>query len=107
MAYLPMVYARSSTVGSTLANTCSIVTGMENAIFKAVCADFGSQAKTARFLGVTPALVSHVCTGLKPIPVTWCPKIEQATAGKYRCEQLRPDHDWSFLYLRAKASGEV
>ena len=31
------------------------------------------------------------------VPAEHCPAIERATGGKVRCEDLRPDVDWSVL----------
>lgn len=31
------------------------------------------------------------------VPAEYCPKIERATAGAVRCEDLRPDIDWAYL----------
>lgn len=31
------------------------------------------------------------------VPADYCPAIERATAGKVRCEWLRPDIDWDVL----------
>jgi DNA-binding transcriptional regulator YdaS (Cro superfamily) len=31
------------------------------------------------------------------VPAERCPSIERATGGKVRCEDLRPDVDWSVL----------
>lgn len=36
------------------------------------------------------------------VPAEYCPSIEKATSGAVRCEELRPDVDWSVL--RAKPS---
>jgi DNA-binding transcriptional regulator YdaS (Cro superfamily) len=31
------------------------------------------------------------------VPAEYCPRIERATNGAVRCEDLRPDVDWGFL----------
>jgi len=31
------------------------------------------------------------------VPAEYCPSIERATNGAVRCEELRPDVDWSVL----------
>ena len=46
-------------------------------------------------LGVPASLVSQWATGVRPVPVARCLPIERATNGKVRCEDLRPDIDWS------------
>ena len=57
----------------------------------------GGQAKLARILGITPSMVSQWAIGIRPIPAERCPSIERATAGVVRCEDLRPDVDWTYL----------
>ncbi|MBS6615407.1 MAG: helix-turn-helix domain-containing protein [Sutterella wadsworthensis] len=74
-----------------------IFAAMKNLAFEAVCQFFGSQKKLAKVLGVTPAMINHVVTCRRPIPENWCPIIERETAGRIRCEQLRPDVDWAVL----------
>lgn len=37
-------------------------------------------------------------------PAEYCPAIERATGGKVRCEELRPDVDWSYLRKTCKES---
>lgn len=54
-------------------------------------------ANLARGIGVTPAFVSQWINGHRPIPAGRCPAIERATGGAVRCEELRPDVDWSVL----------
>jgi DNA-binding transcriptional regulator YdaS (Cro superfamily) len=31
------------------------------------------------------------------VPAEYCPRIERATHGAVRCEELRPDVDWAYL----------
>lgn len=54
----------------------------------------------ARQIGVSPVLISQWKRrgpeGRK-VPAEHCPKIERATAGEVRCEDLRPDIDWDYL----------
>lgn len=46
-------------------------------------------------LGVPASLLSQWATGVRPVPALRCLAIERATNGKVRCEDLRPDIDWS------------
>lgn len=57
----------------------------------------GSQRALARLLGVTRGAVSQWKLGGRRVPADHCPAIERATAGAVRCEDLRPDVDWSVL----------
>lgn len=67
-----------------------------DAINKAI-AIVGSQAGLASHLDVTKSAVNQCANGVRPIPAEWCPKIERATKGEVRCEELRPDVDWAVL----------
>jgi len=51
----------------------------------------------ARAVGVAPAVVSQWKNGVRRVPPSRCPAIEQATGGAVRCEDLRPDVDWAYL----------
>lgn len=51
----------------------------------------------ASAIGVTPAFISQLANGHRPVPAERCPAIERATHGVVRCEDLRPDVDWSVL----------
>lgn len=51
----------------------------------------GSASAVARWLDVTPQAVHQVAKGDRPVPATWCQKIERETAGKVTARQLRPD----------------
>ena len=42
-------------------------------------------------------MVHQWVKGLRPIAAEHCPRIERATDGMVRCEQLRPDVDWGYL----------
>lgn len=75
----------------------AIVAGMQKISFRAVCDLIGSQKKVAQIVGVTPAMVSQVATGRRPVPAAWCPKIERATGRRVKCEQLLPEVDWAFV----------
>lgn len=61
------------------------------------CRQVGGQAALAREVGAAPAFVYQWATGRRTIPAEFCPKIERATKGAIRCEDLRPDVDWSVL----------
>lgn len=55
----------------------------------------GGATKLASMLGVKP---QHVCNWVvRQVPAERCPSIERATRGAVRCEELRPDVDWSVL----------
>lgn len=56
---------------------------------------FGGTTATARALGISPPSVTEWKT--RHIPVERCIQIEQLTGGEVRCEQLRPDINWSVL----------
>jgi DNA-binding transcriptional regulator YdaS (Cro superfamily) len=51
----------------------------------------------ARAIGVSPVVVSLWNTGARQVPAERCPDIEAATGGLVRCEDLRPDVQWSVL----------
>lgn len=62
--------------------------------------------RAIEFAGSVSALASAIgCSGTAPhmwrkrgnVPAEYCPQIERATAGKVRCEDLRPDVDWAVL----------
>lgn len=57
----------------------------------------GGITKLAKELDVTPPAIHHWISGIRPIPAERCPQIERATKGAVRCEDLRPDVDWSVL----------
>jgi DNA-binding transcriptional regulator YdaS (Cro superfamily) len=61
------------------------------------CRSAGGQAALARLIGASPAFVYQWTTGRRPVPAEFCPKIERATQGQVRCEDLRPDIEWSVL----------
>lgn len=71
---------------------------------KKACEVAGGVAALARTLGVSPPTVSQWISGVRRVPVARCPQIERATGGAVRCEDLRPDVDWSVL--RAPPTGE-
>ena len=51
----------------------------------------------AKTIGVPQACISQWANGVRAIPAEHCPKIERATGGLVRCEDLRPDIDWGVL----------
>lgn len=55
----------------------------------------GSQTALAKQLGVAQGHVWHWTKS--KVPAEHCPSIERATGGVVRCEDLRPDVDWSVL----------
>jgi DNA-binding transcriptional regulator YdaS (Cro superfamily) len=67
-----------------------------NAICKAV-ESMGGQVKLAKPVGVSASMVYQWVRGIRQVPAERCPSIEKATGGKVRCEDLRPDVDWSVL----------
>lgn len=57
-------------------------------------------------LGLAVGVVSQVVNNWLRrgnVPAEYCPAIERATAGRVRCEDIRPDVDWA--YLRATNCG--
>ena len=67
------------------------------------------QADLARQLGVVTVVVNQWTSGVRQVPAERCPAIERATNGQVRCEDLRPDVDWSVLRncdCKAAASNE-
>lgn len=64
----------------------------------------GSQTALAQLLGVTKAAVGQWKDPERKVPAEYCPRIERATAGKVRCEDLRPDIEWGVLRDHAKAA---
>lgn len=48
----------------------------------------------ARELEVTPAFVSQLLSGMRPVPIERCVQIEQLTAGAVRRWDLRPQDWW-------------
>lgn len=61
------------------------------------CSQLGGLSALARAIKVTPPTVHQWVSGRRPIPVRRCLDIERATSGNVRCEDLRPDVDWSVL----------
>lgn len=55
----------------------------------------GNASKLARELGVTPQAVIFWKNGERRVPAEHCPAIERLSG--VRCEDLRPDVEWSVL----------
>ena len=55
----------------------------------------GSAVELARQIGASSVLISQWASGLRRVPAERCPPIEAATG--IRCEDLRPDVNWSVL----------
>ena len=55
----------------------------------------GSQAELARRIVAATPQVNEWTKGDRPIPPPRCEQIERATDGGVRCEDLRPDLDWT------------
>jgi DNA-binding transcriptional regulator YdaS (Cro superfamily) len=58
-------------------------------------------SRLAERLGFSPVLLSQWGTGKRQVPAEHCPAIERATGGAVRCEDLRPDVEWSVLRVVA------
>lgn len=57
----------------------------------------GAKAALARLLGVTPVQVTHWAAEKRRVPASRCIDIERVTGGLVKCEELRPDMDWTYL----------
>lgn len=57
----------------------------------------GMASPLAAALGIHPVLISQWSNNKRRVPAERCPDIERATGGAVRCEDLRPDIDWSVL----------
>jgi DNA-binding transcriptional regulator YdaS (Cro superfamily) len=81
---------------------------MMNAIQQAI-EIIGSQTKLAALLGVSKAAVNQWKLPGRKVPVIHCSVIERETKGAVRCEDLRPDINWSFMRHdeRKKENGAV
>jgi DNA-binding transcriptional regulator YdaS (Cro superfamily) len=67
-----------------------------NAIDRAISI-CGGQSSMARAVGVSAQAISFWQRGARRPDVGSCIKIEQATGGGVRCEDLRDDIDWAYL----------
>lgn len=68
---------------------------MENSLEHAIRL-LGSQKALADAIGVSPKTV-WAWVNRKAVPAEHCPEIEKATKGAVRCEDLRPDVNWSIV----------
>ncbi len=75
---------------------------MEHNPIERACKACGSATKLAGHLNKTPQFISQLAKGARPVPADLCPAIERATGGAVRCEELRPDVDWSVLRTPTK-----
>lgn len=57
----------------------------------------GAAIKLCEAVGAFSSDMSNWTQGKRPIPAERCPQIEAATGGLVRCEDLRPDVQWSVL----------
>lgn len=57
-------------------------------------------------IGVHPVLISQWAGGVRRVPSDRCISIEKATDGVVRCEDLRPDIDWTYLRGTAETKGQ-
>ncbi len=64
----------------------------------------GGQKRLGAAIGVVPQVVNNWLRRGN-VPAEYCPRIERATDGAVRCEDLRPDVDWA--YLRATNCAEA
>ena len=53
--------------------------------------------KLALKLGVAPAYLYQMATGIRSVSAARAIEIEKATEGAVSCEDLRPDVDWGYL----------
>ena len=60
----------------------------------------GGLTHLAHEIGVTAQVVSNWRT--RGVPAEQCPAIERATNRAVRCEDLRPDVDWTYLRQSTK-----
>ncbi|WP_168563265.1 helix-turn-helix domain-containing protein [Rhizobacter sp. SG703] len=67
----------------------------------------GSKASLAHLLGVTRAAVGQWSDSGRRVPAEHCPRIEAATKGAVRCEDLRPDVPWQVLRCGPRATGDA
>lgn len=54
----------------------------------------GSKAALAKALNTTKQNVNQ---WKEKIPIKYCPDIERVTSGVVKCEEMRPEVNWSFL----------
>jgi DNA-binding transcriptional regulator YdaS (Cro superfamily) len=56
----------------------------------------GGVSKAATILGLKTYQTLQQWRRMR-VPAEYCPRIERATHGAVRCEDLRPDVDWAYL----------
>ncbi|MES1979746.1 MAG: helix-turn-helix domain-containing protein [Pseudomonadota bacterium] len=61
----------------------------------------GSQTALAALCGVSRGAVNQWKDPKRKVPAEHCPRIERATNGQVRCEELRPDVSWDVLRMQA------
>lgn len=68
-------------------------------------AEPGRASSLAASLGIrdpkSAVLIYLWANGRRQVPADRCPAIERATDGAVRCEELRPDVEWSVLRMSA------
>ncbi|MBY0241882.1 MAG: helix-turn-helix domain-containing protein [Burkholderiaceae bacterium] len=74
-----------------------------NTPFQKAC-DIVGAAKLAQILGVSPQAISEWRKAKRPIPLERCAQIEEATKVAVTCEELRPDKQEFWAYLRLPGS---
>lgn len=67
----------------------------------------GRRTQLAAAIKVPPILISQWAHGKRQVPAERCPDIERATVASVRCEDLRPDVDWSVLRKPVLQEGET
>lgn len=67
----------------------------------------GRRSAMARSIGVPAILISQWAYAQRQVPADRCPDIERMTDGAVRCEDLRPDVDWSVLRGHAEEPTHV
>lgn len=66
-------------------------------IIKLAIEGAGGTANVARELKCSTQAVYFWQTGKRTLPAEHCPALERMNEGRIRCEQLRPDVDWTYL----------
>lgn len=66
----------------------------QQAAFDRAAKLLGGKSEIARHFDITPWAVSK---WRDRVPAERCPELEKLTDGQVRCEELRPDVDWSYL----------
>ena len=60
----------------------------------------GGPSAAARMLGVSVQAVCFWRDGERKFPAESCPTVEKLSGGAIRCEDLRPDVEWSVIATR-------